>query len=91
MHYLTRTIQISPEIDRPVLDRTGLTGTYDVDLVFAPAQTGPGVAGAALAVAPEDALSIFTAVEEQLGLKLESRREPVDVVVIDSVERPTPN
>ena len=91
MHYLARMIRRSPEIDRPVLDRTGLTGTYDVDLVFTPAQPGPGVAGAALAVAPSDVLSIFTAVQEQLGLRLESRREPVDVVVIDSVERPTPN
>ena len=78
-------------VDRPVLDGTGLTGTYDLDLLYSPARTGPGIAGAALAVAPSDELSIFTAVEQQLGLRLESRRGPVDVVVIDSVERPTPN
>jgi len=88
---LVRRIERNPEIDRPVVDGTGLTGTYDLDLVWAPAQPGPGAAGAALAVAPSDVLSIFTAVQEQLGLRLESRRAPVDVVVIDSVERPTPN
>jgi hypothetical protein len=47
--------------------------------------SGPGGA------APADVVSIFTALQEQLGLKLESRREPGDVVVIESVERPTPN
>jgi uncharacterized protein (TIGR03435 family) len=72
-------------IDRPVIDRTGLGGTYDVDLRFAASSLG-----AAAADAP--ALpSIFTALQEQLGLKLEPARGPVEVLVIDSVQRPTPD
>lgn len=81
---------IQGAVDRLVIDRTGLTGTYDVDVMWAP-EPGPGAAGAALAVAPSDFVSIFTALHEQLGLRLEPRREPIDVIVIDSVERPTPN
>ena len=75
----------SPDIDRPVFDRTGLTGTYDVDFVWAPARSGPGAAEAVGVV------SIFSALQEQLGLKLQPRREPMDVVVIVSVDRLIPN
>lgn len=71
------------DIDRPIVNRTGLDGTFDINLEW----TQPRVAGAA----PPDGPSIFTAVQEQLGLKLESQRVPMDVVVIDSVERPTPD
>jgi uncharacterized protein (TIGR03435 family) len=75
-----------------VLDRTGLSGTFDLDLEWTPAS--PTVSQAEEAAdrpaAPSDqALSIFTAVQEQLGLKLASQRGPVDVVVIDHVEPPT--
>lgn len=86
---------------RVVLDRTGLTGRYDFDLKFTPdpGMQGRGPGGG---LPPEpgpqnvrpidpDALTIFTALQEQLGLKLESTRGPVDVVVIDSVERATEN
>ena len=72
-------------VDRPVVDRTGLTGTYDFDLRFAAAGLG-----AASPDAP-NLPSIFTAIQEQLGLKLETSRGPVEMVVIDSVERPTPD
>jgi uncharacterized protein (TIGR03435 family) len=75
----------SPDIDRRILDRTGLAGTFDVDFVWAPDRSGPAAA------VPADVVSIFTALPEQLGLKLESRREVSDVVVIDTVERPGPN
>jgi uncharacterized protein (TIGR03435 family) len=68
-----------------VLDRTALTGTFDFDLIWAPARTGGNAA------APTDVVLVFTALQEQLGLKLESRREMLDVVVIDAVECPTPN
>jgi uncharacterized protein (TIGR03435 family) len=67
-------------LDRPVIDKTGITGTYDIDLQFAPE-------GVVDATGP----SIFTAVEEQLGLKLEAGRGPVEVLVVESVERPTEN
>ncbi len=64
---------------RPILDRTGLTGTFDVNLEWTPDEN------------PDAGPSIFTALEEQLGLKLETRKGPVDVLVIDRVERPTEN
>lgn len=72
-------------VDRPVVDRTGLTGTYDFDLRFAVAGLG--------AVSPDapNLPSIFTAIQEQLGLKLEGARGPVEVLVIDALERPTPD
>jgi uncharacterized protein (TIGR03435 family) len=74
-----------PDVDRFVTDRTGLSGRYDFMLEYAP---GP-VAGNASAM-PEGA-SLFTALIEQLGLRLQSERLPVPVLVIDRVERPTPD
>ena len=67
-------------LGRTVVDRTNLSGTYDIDLESAPEET-------AAAKGP----SIFTAVQEQLGLKLDSQRAAVDVLVIDRVERPDPD
>jgi len=64
---------------RPVVDRTGLTGRFDFTLTWAPEGT-----------TDTDAPSIFTALQEQLGLKLEPATGPVDVLVVDSVERPSP-
>ena len=80
---------------RPVLDRTGLTKTYNFTLDFAP-EVGGGKAGGPaekteVSAAPQDGPSIFTALQEQLGLKLEATRAPVEVFVIDRVERPTEN
>lgn len=71
--------QLAGQVGRPVNDKTGLKGAYDFKVTFAPDlndREGP---------------SIFTALEEQLGLKLDPQRGPVEVVVIDSVERPAPN
>jgi uncharacterized protein (TIGR03435 family) len=65
--------------DRIVVDRTGLQGGFAVDLEWSPDQTA------------SDQPSIFTAAQEQLGLKLESTRGPVDVLGIDHVEKPTPD
>lgn len=73
--------QLSGNIGRPVLDRTGLTGTYDYTLEWA----------GEYAPANSDAPSIFSAVEEQLGLKLESAKAPIEVMVVDQVEKPSPN
>jgi uncharacterized protein (TIGR03435 family) len=73
-------------LDRVVVDRTGLTGTFDVDLKWSAEALG---SGAPNQQAPADAPSIFTALQEQLGLKLESTRGPVEVLVIDSIEPPT--
>lgn len=71
-------------VNRAVINRTGLEGAFDAELRFTPE-------GTALAATnrSDEALSIFTAVQEQLGLKLQSDRGPVPFVVIDSVQRPT--
>lgn len=70
---------------RMVVDRTALEGPFDFTLMYAPAARGGGPAPA------DDRPSIFTAVQEQLGLKLESATAPVEVLVIDSVSIPTEN
>jgi uncharacterized protein (TIGR03435 family) len=70
----------SQNLGRAVVDRTGLTGNWTFDLTYA-AEPGPD----------SDAPSLFTAIQEELGLKLESTKGPVDVLVIDSVQRPTPD
>jgi uncharacterized protein (TIGR03435 family) len=72
---------------RDVVDRTGLTGSWEFELNFAQESGPPGPE----APAPSDAPSLFTAIQEQLGLKLESAKAPVDVLVIDHVEKPTPD
>jgi uncharacterized protein (TIGR03435 family) len=71
---------------RFVADRTGLNGSWDFTLTFAPEQRGQ--APGANAASDSDLPSYFTAIQEQLGLKLESTKGPVDVVVIDSIENP---
>ena len=100
---------------RPIIDKTGLTGLFDVKLNFSmeglpgmaglggllpppPGAVGPGPgapgvpAGPGLAPAAADPVpSLFTAVQEQLGLRLESTKGPVEVLVIDSVQKPTEN
>jgi len=76
------------EVQRPIIDRTQLTGRYDLDLNFLP-DSGPMMLnGTAINT---DAPSLTTAVREQLGLRLDSTREPFDVVVIDRVMAPTEN
>ena len=79
-----------------MVDKTGLTGNFDFTLVFAPDQPssipGPPPGVPAPPVAPiADAPVLPTALQEQLGLKLESERAPIDYLVIDRVERPTEN
>jgi uncharacterized protein (TIGR03435 family) len=80
-------------LDRTVLDRTGLTGTYDIHVEFTPDALAAGLAGMyGSPESPDQAPpSIITAIREQLGLRLESTKGPVDVLVIDHVERPTAN
>jgi uncharacterized protein (TIGR03435 family) len=78
---------ISRSIGRPVINRTGLTGKFDVDLNYAPDLGGPPGAPPPVSNAP----ALPTALQEQLGLKLESGRAPIEVLVIDSVQAPTDN
>ena len=80
-------------VQRVVVDRTGLTGNFDIDLTWTPDQLPQGRGepppGVQLPPIDPNGPSIFTAVQEQLGLKLDSQRGPVDVLVIDRVEQPT--
>ena len=75
-----------------VLDRTGLDGTFDVDLRWSPEPTDLVRGDAARGALPVgDGPSFFTAIREQLGLKLEGVTDERRVLVIDRVERPDPN
>jgi uncharacterized protein (TIGR03435 family) len=83
-------------MDGPVRDSTGLAGNYDFSLFFAPPpgmrmapQFGPGETGPPNAEPP---LSVFQAVKEKLGLRLEAGRGPVEVLIVDRAEKvPTEN
>ena len=83
---------LSSMVQRVVIDKTGLTGNFDFDLRWTPDRTPQGASGIP-ATAPIDpnAPSIFTALQEQLRLRLESAKSPVEVLVIDHVERPAPD
>jgi uncharacterized protein (TIGR03435 family) len=78
--------------NRKVIDGTGLRGPYDIRLEFSADQMPIAMStGDTPDATPRDGLSLFTALQEQLGLKLESERGPVDVIVIESAQTPTPN
>jgi uncharacterized protein (TIGR03435 family) len=79
-----------PHVGRTVIDKTGLTSVYDFTLQFMP-DDGVVVMGSASQEEEPTLPSIFTAIQEQLGLKLESGKGPVEVIVIDHVERPSGN
>jgi uncharacterized protein (TIGR03435 family) len=77
-------------LDRPVVDKTGLDGRYDFDLEWAPDESQ--FQGALARQSPESTKpGLFAALQEQLGLKLEAARGPIETLVIDHVERPTEN
>ena len=86
-------------VQRTVVDKTGLSGNFDFYVRWTPERLPPRPAGVpadqpirmnGLEIDPNGP-SIFTALQEQLGLKLEPARGPVEVLVIDHVERPTPD
>ena len=77
-------------LDRPVLDQTGLTGKFDFTIEFTPQLNGPLPPGADAQPDPSGP-TFLEALKEQLGLKLEPQTGPVDVLVVDHVEQPSPN
>jgi uncharacterized protein (TIGR03435 family) len=79
--------QLSRSLGRIVVDQTGLDGRYELSLKWTPDDAGAGT-GTALA---DTGPSIFTAIQEQLGLKLESRKGPVPILVIDHIDLPSQN
>jgi uncharacterized protein (TIGR03435 family) len=84
---------LSSTVQRVVRDRTGLTGRYSMDVSFTPERMPQAPGSSAGATSPvsidPNGTSIFTVLQEELGLKLESVRGPVDIVIIDSIERAT--
>jgi uncharacterized protein (TIGR03435 family) len=95
---LTRLL--SRQLGRTVVDKTGLTGKYDFTVKWTPDESqgamfkgpGSGPPGSASKPPPDSSgPSIFTAIQEQLGLKLESQKGPVEILVIDHVEKPSEN
>lgn len=88
--------QLAQQLGRSVVDKTGLAGDFDFELTWTP-EVGQGggpfgpVPGGPPPPPDESGPSIFTAVQEQLGLRLESTRGPVETIVIDRLERPSEN
>jgi uncharacterized protein (TIGR03435 family) len=87
---------LTPALGRTLRDETGLTGLYDWELHFDPQvfrQVGmqAGLSPALVAPPPSDSPSLMTALQEQLGLRLDARRGPVDHLIIEHVEAPTPD
>jgi uncharacterized protein (TIGR03435 family) len=88
--------RLTDTLRRPVVDHTGFTGKFDLDLTFVLDESLPDLVARYAnsqgpAPDPSGYANIFTAVRDQLGLKLESAKGPVEVIVIDSLERATAN
>jgi uncharacterized protein (TIGR03435 family) len=77
-------------LDRPVVDKTGLFGRYDFDLEWAPDETQFG-GDVPPASEQADAGPLFSAIQQQLGLRLRATRGPVEALVVDNAERPSAN
>jgi uncharacterized protein (TIGR03435 family) len=84
---------LAPLVSRFTVDKTGLTGGFDVELTWTPEQVPSNIAGNALPGAAPDlsGASILTALQEQLGLKLISEKGLVEVLVVDRLEEPSAN
>jgi uncharacterized protein (TIGR03435 family) len=89
---------LSGQLGRTVVDKTGLSGDFDYKLDWTPDDTASAITKSGNPLPGDNATSqdaggpsLFTALEEQLGLKLESTKGPVDVIVIDRLEQPTAN
>lgn len=83
---------LTSELARPVLDQTKLKSRFDINLRWTPdAQATPGPDGPDSDAAGRDLPGLFTALREQLGIEVKAARRPVEFLVIDSAERPSPN
>jgi uncharacterized protein (TIGR03435 family) len=78
-------------LDRPVLDKTGMSNAFDLTLEWTPDSIGESARADVQPGAKSDLPSLFTALEEQLGLKLEGAKAPTEVLVVDHVETPSGN
>jgi len=87
LQYLTDTLAMV--LQRPVTDNTGLAGFYDFQLEWMPDETQRSIG--IPAVANSEGPSLFQAIQEQLGLRLESKKIPARVLVVDKIEKPGDN
>ena len=81
-------------LDKPVVDKTGLSGEFDITLKWTPDESqfiGMGIHVPPPVDNPNAPPELFTAIQEQLGLRLEAKKIPTDVFVIDHVEQPSEN
>ena len=83
------SVNLTGQLGRIVVDKTGLTGKYDITLQWAP-DDNRGASPDAGSTA-DSGPSIFTALQEQLGLKLDATKGPIDTIVVDHVEMPSEN
>ena len=85
------TADLSSILGFPVVDRTGFTGKFDLDVTFFPDRTLAGLLFSAAAASPanDSKRSILAALEDQVGLNLEMTKGPTNVLAIDNIERPT--
>jgi uncharacterized protein (TIGR03435 family) len=92
MEKLTQSLTqiLSTELGRVVIDKTGIEGKYDLALTWSPEKNSAAMANASNEGSPRGP-SIFTALQEQLGLKLESKKGPLEALVIDHIEQPSEN
>ena len=81
---------LSLSVGRPVIDRTGIAGVFDALVEFTPDESDPRLPPPT-SDEPATAPTLFTAIQEQLGLKLEAARGPGEFIVIDDVQRPSEN
>jgi uncharacterized protein (TIGR03435 family) len=98
MRNLVNDLARDQEVGRTIIDKTGLKGKYDWTLTWTPDDNtlmlkGPGGRQPGIDAPPPDISepSLVTAIHEQLGLKLESQKGPVEVLVIDHIEKPSEN
>jgi uncharacterized protein (TIGR03435 family) len=85
------TQEMSGELGRVIIDKTGIEGKYDLKLKWAPENGNAATGDASNAAQPDSGPSLFTAIQEQLGLRLEPAKGSVDVLVIDHAEMPSEN
>jgi uncharacterized protein (TIGR03435 family) len=90
LSYLVRTL--AGMLSRSVIDKTGLDADYDFKLDWNPDEEAPpSLDGTGSSAPAQEGLSIFNALQDQLGLKLEARKGPVNVIIVDKVVKPSPN
>jgi uncharacterized protein (TIGR03435 family) len=91
VHMATLASGLADMLGRPVVDKTGIEEIFNFDLRFTPDESTPGFPQLPSSADPPELPNIFTALQDQLGLKVKSAKDPVEVIVIDHIEKPSEN